>query len=232
MQAVTSLLARAPERLVRLFISPALRGRAPDLLRMVQQRGRPCREVPPEELQRVAGTAMHGGIVAVARPQPIADFDPEVARQWATMHRLVIALDGVSNPHNLGAIARSMAFFGVHGLLLADHPAQALPSDAAYRVAEGGLDALDLYRVRRWPTPLARLKPVYRIVGTALEGAMPLAKLPRDKSIVLVLGNEEAGISAALRGVCDDVVRIEGAGAVQSLNVAASTAILLHALTR
>ena len=101
---------------------------------------------------RVAGTVRHGGVVAIARSRPILDFVPDAAREWAKDGKPLLILDGVGNPHNLGAIARSAAFFGLERMLLADRPDQALPSDASYRVAEGGFEHLNLHRV---PLPAA-----------------------------------------------------------------------------
>ena len=145
---------------------------------------------------------------------------------------LLVVLDGVSNPHNLGAIARSAAFFGAGGLLLHEVPGQAMPSDAAYRTAEGGLEHLELHKTRNLRKALAALEPHYRTVAATLaRDAMPLQTLPRDRPVALVLGNEERGVSAdALEG-CRRRVRILGAGPVQSLNVAQAAAVLLAALT-
>ncbi len=140
-------------------------------------------------------------------------------------------LDGVGNPHNLGAIARSAAFFGVKRLVLSDHPAQALPSDASYRVAEGGLEHLAVYRATNVGAALRRLAGSYRVLGTALERGTPLAALaPAALPAALVLGNEETGLPHATLAACDEIVTIAGAGQIQSLNVSVSAGILLYAL--
>ena len=97
-------------------------------------------------MARVAGTVLHGGIAAIARPRPLGAFDPAAAPGWAQDGKPLLILDGIGNPHNLGAIARTAAFFGIERMLLADRPEQALPSDASYRVAEGGLEHLTLYQ--------------------------------------------------------------------------------------
>jgi TrmH RNA methyltransferase len=188
--------------------------------------------VDAAELQRVAGTEHHGGVVAVARPHPVRDFDPEAAKAWSAAGAPLLALDGIGNPHNLGAIARTAAFFGLERLVISDHAAQAGPSDAAYRIAEGGLDQLELYRATRFATTLKRLKPGYRVVGTALGSGRPVARLAGDRPVALILGNEEEGLGAATLAACDEVVTIPGSGRVQSLNVSAAAAILIHELTR
>ena len=148
-------------------------------------------------------------------------------------------LDGVSNPHNLGAIARTAAFFGVKRMLLSDHAGQAMPSDAAYRVARGGLDMVELFKVRDLPAVLSALGPNYRVVGAALgTGQPPEAFAGNARPLALVMGNEEDGLSSETLAACDGIVTIPGTGPgpeavrMQSLNVAASSAILIHALLR
>lgn len=226
--AVRALFERDPGRVERLFFEPRLKPAALPFCIALGRAHKPYREVDAEELARVAGTVLHGGIVAVALPRPLPPFDPMAARRWARQEHPVVILDGVGNPHNLGAIARSAAFFGFAALLLAERPDQALPSDASYRVAEGGLEHLALCRVRL-PAALRSLKRDYRVVGTdAMRGGPPTTGGGRPAA--LILGNEERGLAPATLAACDEVVRIPGSGRVQSLNVAAAAAILLYLL--
>jgi RNA methyltransferase, TrmH family len=226
--AVRAVFERDPDRVERLFFEPRLKAAAAAFCRRLAQARKPYREVPPEELARVAGTPHSGGIVAVARPQAVAEFDPAEAAIWARDGRLLVVLDGVGNPHNLGAIARSAAFFGAGRLLLAERPEQALPSDASYRVAEGGLEHLALYRARLGEA-LPALRPHYRLLAAVAEGGAP----PRTGSrpAALVLGNEETGPDPATLALCDARVTIPGVGRLQSLNVAAAAAVLCYALS-
>jgi TrmH RNA methyltransferase len=188
------------------------------------------RLVRTEELERVAGTVLHGGIVALAQPRLLPVLDPIRADEWARTGRLLLLLDGVGNPHNLGAIARTAAFFGVLRIVLSDHPAQARPSDASYRIAEGGLEYVELYRGIRFAPTLKRLRRSYRVVAAAAENGQSIASLgSSERPLALVLGNEEHGLLRATLDACDDTVTIPGSGMVQSLNVAATAAILLHA---
>jgi RNA methyltransferase, TrmH family len=106
-----------------------------------------------------------------------------------------------------------------------------MPSGAAYRTAEGGLEWLELYRTRDLPAALQALEPYYRTVAATLSrDAMPLPDLPRDRAVALVLGNEERGCSPEVLAACRRQVRIPGSKRVQSLNVAQAAAVLLHAL--
>lgn len=232
MPAVSALFAAAPERVERLFFEERLKFAVGGFCAAQAARRKPYRLVKPDELERVAGTMLHGGIVAVAKPRPLVPLDPVEAARWARAGETLLILDGIGNPHNLGAIARSAAFFGLKRLVLSDHPAQALPSDAAYRVAEGGLEHLALYRAQGLPALLRRLARDFRIIGTAASGGVPLAALAAEKRpAALVLGNEETGLARATLDACAEIVTIPAAGPVQSLNVSVSAAILLYALS-
>jgi TrmH RNA methyltransferase len=149
---------------------------------------------------------------------------------WARDGKPILVLDGVGNPHNLGAIARTAAFFGIERLVLADRPEQALPSDASYRVAAGGLEHVTLHQASL-PAAFGALRQCYRVLGSALGRGEPVARRQTEKPPALVLGNEETGIEPATLAACDEIVTIPGSGRVQSLNVAAA-AILIYALTR
>lgn len=229
--AVSALFATAPERVERLFFDERSRARVKDFCAVLSKARKPYREVPKEELDKVAGTAMHGGIVAVAQPRPVLPFDAQAAKSWARDGRLLLILDGIGNPHNLGAIVRTAAFFGLPRILLSDHAQQALPSDASYRVAEGGFEHVALYRAAGISAQLGKLRGTYRIVGAAPSGrsAVPTRK-PTDLPFALVLGNEEAGLAKATLAACDEVAAIPGQGRIESLNVSAAAAILIYAL--
>ena len=226
--AVTALFVRRPDAAKRLFYTAAMKEMAGPLCAVMAKQRRPYRLLSDDDLAKAAGSIHHGGIAVVAAPRRVEIIDfvrpPKMA--------LLVILDRVSNPHNLGAIARSAAFFGAGGLLFHEVPGQAFPSDAAYRTAEGGLEHLELHKTRNLPKALAALEPHYRTVAATLTAdAMPLQTLPRDRPIALVLGNEEIGISVSAAEACRRRVRILGAGPVQSLNVAQAAAVLLAALT-
>jgi TrmH RNA methyltransferase len=203
---------------------------------------KPYREVASDELARIAATVRHGGAVAIARPRPILPFDPKIAAAWARENRPLLVLDGIGNPHNLGAILRSAAYFGIARAILAERPEQAVPSASSYRIAEGALEHLLLYRAPVAAALAALRRGGFRVVGTSLGRAVPLADFRNDRPVALVLGNEERGIDPATLALCETVVTIPGAtaipgalvskaGAMQSLNVAAAAAILLYVLT-
>lgn len=229
--AVAALFARDPGRVDKLFFEDRLKTKTGDFCIALAQQRKSYRVVESEELARIAGTVLHGGVVAVARPRPVAEFDPLEAQAWAQAGEPIVVLDGVGNPHNLGAIVRTMAFFGLTRLVLSDHPAQAAPTEAAYRVAEGGFEYVAVYRARRLASQLKRLQDSHRVVATALGKGQAMDRLAAAKRpVALVLGNEEDGLGPSTLAACEETVTIAGSGWVQSLNVAATAAILAHAL--
>jgi TrmH RNA methyltransferase len=231
--AVTALFAAAPGRLERLFFDRRMEPQVGALCAQLARAHKPYRLVGADELERVAGSVMHGGIVALAQPRPLPALDPAEAEAWARDRRPLLLLDGVGNPHNLGAIARTAAFFGLPRIVLSDHPAQAGPSDASYRVAEGGLEYVELYRGQQFAQMLRNLRRSYRVIAAAAESGQPIDALrPGERPFALVLGNEEHGVPRATLAACEEIVTIPGSGHVQSLNVAASAAIMIHALAR
>jgi RNA methyltransferase, TrmH family len=229
--AVSAVFSTAPERVERLFFDQRMMPHVGDFCGELARMRKPYRLVDDHELERIAGSVLHGGIVVIAKPRPVSVLDSAEAAAWARDGQPLLLLDGVGNPHNLGAIARTAAFFGVPRIVLSDHPEQAGPSDASYRVAEGGLEYVELYRGVRFAAMLHHLRRGYRVVAAAAEHGQPLAAFrSSERPFALVLGNEEHGLPPATLKACDEIVTIPGSGLVQSLNVAASAAVLLHAL--
>jgi TrmH RNA methyltransferase len=227
--AVAALFARRPQSVLRLFYLPTRRREAGPLCKDLAAARKPYREVPPDELSRIAGTPHHGGIVAVAEARAV----PELGAPFPTAllaARVLPVLDAVGNPHNLGAIARSAAFFGCAGLLLSGDARQAGLSDAAYRTAEGGLEHLALYRVASLPVALRAMAPRFTTVAAVSQGGVAPASLPRTKPFALLLGNEETGPNAAAIAACAHRVTLPGSGRVESLNVSVAAAVLISAL--
>lgn len=224
--AVTALFDHRPDDVQRLFYAEAMREMVGPWCALLAKARKPYRMLDGAELAAAAGTAHHGGIAAVARVRVPTIFDHANPPRG----RFLLVLDGVGNPFNLGAIARSAAFFGAPAVLIGEGPNHAMPSDAAYRTAEGGLEFLDLYRTRDLPRAIAALDPFYRTVANSLAPDAPrLPDIPRDRPIALVLGGEESGVSPQVAAACRRQVRIGNFARVQSLNVAQAAAVLLHA---
>lgn len=231
--AVKARFARDPGSIKRLFFDHATGQRVGMMCRVLAHHKKIYRQVEPAELAKIAGTIHHGGIVAVATaPILRAPTDAEVKR-WATSRAPLLLLDRIGNVHNLGAIARTAAFFNVSRLILPADPTAALPVDAAYRVAEGGLDAVEVFRVPSLADFAGTLTGAgYEVVGAATRGGRPEADPPArpPKAVALVLGNEEHGLAPDVMAACTRQVTLRGSGSVESLNVSVAAAILMWEL--
>ena len=171
--AVAALFARRPQDVMRLFHTPERRREAGPHCAIMARHRRPYREVTAADLARIAGTQHHGGLVALALPRPVLALDPRNLPPSITAARVTPVLDGIGNPHNLGAIARSAAFFGCRALLLSGEPRQAGLSDAAFRTSEGGLEALDIYGAADLPLALRGIAPGILTVAAARAACRP-----------------------------------------------------------
>lgn len=233
LSAVKTLFQHSPESVVRLFYEDR---KVPDIgefcSRMAQQR-RPYRKVENDELAKISGTVLHGGIVAVASPQPEHLLTSDGLRKLAASGQTLFVLDGIGNPHNVGAIARSLAFFGFKHLVLSSHPAQAGLSDAAYRIAEGGLHCLKIHRARELPYLISQIRSDYLVVGTSLDkSARSLDCLDAaSRPIMVIFGNEESGLTRTTQNACECLLQLPAVGDIQSLNVSATAAIISHHLS-
>ena len=229
-QAVSTLFARHPAEVRRLFFDAATGKRAGEFCSQLAQQKKVYRQVLPAELEKIAGTVHHGGIVAVIDERPLKKVTAEVLAGWGRAKAPLLLLDRVSNANNVGAIVRTAAFFGVRAIIVADHPAQALPGEAAYRVAEGGMEFVEFFRVPVLPEFCAELKRSHFLIGTSLAGQqlspaeVKRRGLPRPPAVIL--GNEEKGIAPNLATLCDRLVKIPGADSVESLNVSAAAAVM------
>lgn len=229
--AVRARFAREPASILRLYFDRETGRRIGVMCRVLAQAKRIYRQVEAAELEKIAGSVHHGGIVAVVAAPRLRPVTPEVVRGWAERKEIVLLLDRIGNAHNLGAIGRSAAHFGVGQIVIPDCPAAARPSDAAFRVAEGGLE-----HVAVWLVPdlagLARelVAAGYEVVGAATRGGRLEGRRAQAGSpplLALALGSEESGLSPALAAACTRLVTIPGTGHVESLNVSVAAGILL-----
>jgi 23S rRNA (guanosine2251-2'-O)-methyltransferase len=143
-----------------------------------------------------------------------------------------MAVDGLTDPQNLGAIVRSAEALGAHGLVLPQRRSAGLTGSVA-KVAAGALEHLPVARVVNLNRALDTLKQEgYRIVGLAGEGTVSLEEADLEGPLVIVTGSEGDGLSMLTRRNCDQLVRIPLRGATPSLNASVATALLLYEVAR
>ena len=225
--AVRAAFHRRPEALRKLYLVESRIPLLQPMLRWCVAHRLGYRVVEDEgDLQRLARSAHHEGVVADMLREPQVSVS-EWLRHVPAGPVAALWLDGVGNPHNLGAILRSAAHFGVSAILLPKASQLAL-SGAAARVAEGGAEAVPFVRLGREDNSLAQLRGAgFMLAATVVRDGTPLFEAPLSERLIYVLGAEGEGMSPALAAACDVRVSIPGSGKVESLNVAAATAVLL-----
>jgi TrmH RNA methyltransferase len=184
------------------------------------------------ELARIAKTAQHEGLCVVARPRRWSS-PAELGELLLERRGLAIALDRVRNPHNIGAILRSAAFFGLEAVLLgapAPHPGL---DPMAVRVAEGGAEHLVPCRTTDLADTLGRLRARgVLVVGAEARASKSVFELGLRRPAILVVGHEREGLGARVRAQCDALCAIDGSGALDSLNVAVAAGVLMAEAAR
>ena len=185
-------------------------------------------DTDPGELTRLAGTSEHQGVVAEVDPYPYADPASLIAAPEA----LVVALDQVQDPHNLGAVCRSAEAAGAAGVVIPDRRAAAVTA-AACKASAGAVEHLPVARVRNLADWLAEAKQGGAwVYGAAAEAEAPHSKTDLTGKVVLVFGSEGRGLRPRVAQACDALLKIPIAGRVASLNVSAAAAVLLFEARR
>ncbi|HYO86824.1 MAG TPA: 23S rRNA (guanosine(2251)-2'-O)-methyltransferase RlmB [Dermatophilaceae bacterium] len=213
-----------------LYLAP--RGEADDritaALRAAQDAGIPILETTRPDLDRLSGGVIHQGILATLAPFEYADpidlHDP-LARGVP----LVVALDGVTDPRNLGAVIRSVAAFGGHGVLIPQRRSVEV-SAGTWKASAGTVARVPVAKATNLTRALEDFQRAgFFVVGLDADGDVPLPQLALGtEPLVLVVGSEGKGLSRLVRATCDVVVSIPMASAVESLNVGVAAGIALY----
>ncbi|MFZ9174310.1 23S rRNA (guanosine(2251)-2'-O)-methyltransferase RlmB, partial [Vulcanococcus sp.] len=219
----------------RIWCTPEMRfqPRFLQLLREAKSGGVLVEEVTWARLGQLTDGAVHQGIVLQAAAADTLDLGSLVdgCRDLGEPP-LLMALDGITDPHNLGAIVRSAEALGAHGLVLPQRRSAGLTGSVA-KVAAGALEHLPVARVVNLNRSLETLKNEgYRVIGLAGEAGVSLSEADLDGPLVIVTGSEGSGLSMLTRKHCDQLVRIPLRGATPSLNASVATAMVLYEVAR
>jgi 23S rRNA (guanosine2251-2'-O)-methyltransferase len=208
--------------------------RVREALTIAADNGMPLLEVTRIELDRMSGGAAHQGLLLTV---PAYDYlDPNDLLERAVdsgTPALIVALDGVTDPRNLGAIVRSAAAFGADGVVVPERRAAGV-TGSAWKASAGTLAHLPVARA----TNLTRALTAYRkagctVIGLAADGDVELTALPReiaDAPLVLVIGGEGRGLGRLVSETCDHTVSIPMATSTESLNAAVAAGVALYAV--
>src|SRR5882672_4178273 len=229
LHAVNAVLERAPERLLELWMAqPRDDARARALRDRAQHAGVRVQSVGGEVLAKLVGEVAHQGAVAAVRPLKAWDeHDLLQGLSQATGDPLLLILDGVTDPHNLGACLRTADAAGAHAVVIPKDRAAAVDG-VVRKVAAGAAEFVPVASVTNLARTLDMLKERgIWVVGTDGEALQTLYGADLKRPLALVLGAEGSGMRRLTRERCDFLVRIPMAGQVESLNVSVAAGVAL-----
>jgi 23S rRNA (guanosine2251-2'-O)-methyltransferase len=185
-------------------------------------------DTPADELERLAGSPDHQGVVAEVDPYPYAD----PTRLLEADDALVVVLDQVQDPHNLGAVCRAAEVAGAAGVVIPERRAASI-TPAASKASAGAVEHLPVGRVRNVADWLGEAKEGGAwVYGAAAEAERRYTDVDWTGRAVLVLGSEGSGLRPRVAAVCDELVSIPVAGLVESLNASVAAAVILFEARR
>jgi TrmH RNA methyltransferase len=225
--ACLALWRHRPQDIVRIYLEERGIPQFAPMLQWAAAKRRAYHLVGADELERLTQSVHHQGICVLAKEQITLSFE-----EWRPQLRheetppLLVYLDGVENPHNLGAILRTCAHFGIRYVLGMEERLPR-PSPAACRVAEGGAEQIMPVYLRRPVRQLRELQQQgYELIATAAGEGGDLYRHPFRKASIVMLGNEGQGIHPHLLEAANCQLRIPGSGRVESLNVSVAFGII------
>ena len=205
-----------------------------DILKLAADRSLPLLQVSRAELDRLTGGAVHQGVALQLPAYEYAHPDDLLAAAFdAEGEPLIVALDSVTDPRNLGAIIRSAAAFGAHGVLIPERRSAGMTA-AAWKTSAGAAARIPVARA----TNLTRTLKAYAdaglfLVGLAGDSETDIAEIAEASGpLVLVVGSEGTGLGRLVRETCDTVAAIPMSGAVESLNAGVAAGIALYEISR
>jgi 23S rRNA (guanosine2251-2'-O)-methyltransferase len=234
LHAINAVLERAPERLLELWMSqPREDARSRELRARAENAGVRVQSVSSEALAKLVGEVAHQGAVAAVRPLKGWDeHDLIEALSRAGESPLLLILDGVTDPHNLGACLRTADAAGAYAVLIPKDRAAAVDG-VVRKVAAGAAEFVPVASVTNLARAIEKLKERgIWVVGTDAEAAQTLYAADLNRPLALVLGAEGSGLRRLTRERCDFLVRIPMAGQVESLNVSVAAGIALFEARR
>lgn len=223
--ACMALWQHRPDDVIRIYIQPPLLQHFAELLKWAASRRLAYHLVEADDLERLTESVHHEGICVLARDAIEVPFTTLCSEIKQHPRSALLYLDGVSNPHNLGAILRVAAHFGIEWILAPRSSTRVSPSAA--RVAEGGAEYVRMVFLNRPENELTELQRLgFSIIAADIKDGQSLFSTSLPKRSVLVVGGEGQGLSPRIRSLADLVVSISGSGNVDSLNVATACAVI------
>lgn len=244
--AVKALEKKHPQLITRLYFTHDRAFGLGPLCKILAANKVPYNLVESQtDLEKLCGSIHHQGVVAMIEQPEVVPLTPSQVTSWLHESETALLLDRVGNANNLGAIIRSAAFFGIKNIIIPLDEAQSSITTSSYRVAQGGMEFVSVYSVSSIPRLLQDLRGKMIRIGTDIAAKTPISEISslctkdgKKKPALIVLGNEEHGISSSVKELCDHLVTIPhgqysendlGSDSdIDSLNVAQAAAIILY----
>jgi 23S rRNA (guanosine2251-2'-O)-methyltransferase len=208
--------------------------RVEEIVQLARKQGVPVRFEDRAQLDRLANSKDHQGVVALAAARGAATLEEILARANANHGGmgLIVLLDGVEDPHNLGAIVRTTLAAGAHGVVIPERRAAGL-TDTVARASAGALEHLPVAKVTNLVRTMEELKEAgYWLVGLDEDGDKNYTEVDYTSPTGIVLGGEGKGLHDLTRKRCDFVVKLPTVGPVKSLNVSVAAGVVLFEAIR
>ncbi|MCL2138286.1 MAG: RNA methyltransferase [Treponema sp.] len=240
LKTALALAENHPETINRLFLREDRFKLFTKLCKNMAERKRPYKICENDELERISKTIHHQGVVAMMEEPVIESMTIEDLEFWAKEGKTGLVLHEVGNDHNLGAIARAAAFFDVYFIVVNEADKDARLTTSAYRVAEGGMEFINVRKIRNTVAFLKDAAKKILVIGTDIRARQRIGDLPaivnnwrgkkglRHPGVSLVLGNEESGLPQNVKDSCAYLLRVPGTGNIESLNVSQAAALFLQ----
>lgn len=230
--AVLEALKENREILEIFMLSTAKEGALQKIQQSANTRRIPIKPVDRRLMDQMSRTGHHQGVIAVIPEYQYVLLDEVIARGRKTKDPLLVVLDGIEDPHNLGSVLRSAEVFGATGVVIPKRRAVGVTSTVA-KVASGALEHMPVVQVSNLTEAIKRLKKEgYWVAGGVGESDSKVMDQSLTGPLVLVIGSEGKGISRLVREQCDYLVRIPMAGQTGSLNASVATGVLLYEIFR
>ena len=234
LHTLQAVLERTPERVLSVAIAQDKHDdRVGQLLREIERHGIALQRVTDRQLSKQLGDVNHQGVMAQVRPPPIGN-EQDLLQNLAQVSEapLLLVLDGVQDPHNLGACMRSADAAGARGVVVPRDRACGLTATVS-KVASGAAEVLPFYQVTNLARTLRELQEVNIFcVGLAGEATMSLYECDLCGPLALVLGTEGTGLRRLTRETCDVLASLPMQGSVESLNVSVTAGVSLFEAVR
>ena len=203
------------------------------VLKDVKSQGVLVEEVPWSRISQITFGAVHQGIaVQISYSETVTLKELIAISKEKEPMPIILCLDGITDPHNVGAIIRSAEAFGCNGIILPQRRSAGITGTVA-KVAAGALEHISVCRVVNLNRSLQGLKEEgFTVIGLMEKGQMNLSKFTVDTPLVIVIGSENKGLSLLTRKNCEYLIRIPLKGKTSSLNASVAAAITLHQLTK